>query len=177
MLRRNFINLMPAMGIAGSANPLAGMNLKVEQSINPDSREYWISVLTKIADPLLNSLSNETLRKRMPVECSPGYRESRMEVTCLEAFGRLMAGTAPWLELGADNTSEGMLRTKYIELTRKCLSVSVNPDSGDYMNFTKGGQPNRKIFSLSKNTLTVLTGLISMRFSEKRVVIHYFYVA
>ena len=28
MHRRNFINLMPAMGIAGTAIPLTGMNLK-----------------------------------------------------------------------------------------------------------------------------------------------------
>jgi hypothetical protein len=75
------------------------------------------------------------------VECSPGTLESRMKVTCLEAFGRLVSGIAPWLEPGADNTSEGQLRKKYIELTRKCLSVSVNPASPDYMNFTEGGQP------------------------------------
>jgi hypothetical protein len=141
MQRRNFINLMPAMGIAGSAIPLKGMYLKEEQSINADTREYWVSVLTKIANPLLNSLSNETLRKNMPVECNPSSIESRKEVTYLEAFGRLMAGTSPWLELGEDNTNEGLVRKKYIELTRKCLSISVNPSSADFMNFTKGGQP------------------------------------
>jgi hypothetical protein len=141
MLRRNFINLMPAIGIVGFAIPLTGINLKEERSINADSREYWVSVLTKIANPLLNSLSNETLRKNMPVECNPGNRESRKEVTYLEAFGRLMAGTSPWLELGEDNTNEGILRKKHIELTRKCLSISVNPASTDFMNFTKGGQP------------------------------------
>jgi hypothetical protein len=140
MQRRDFINLMPVMGI-GSAIPLIRMNLKEEQSIIADSREYWVSVLTKIAYPLLNSLSNETLRKNMPVECTPGNTESRKEVTYLEAFGRLMAGISPWLELGEDNTSEGRLRKKYIELTEKCLSVIVNPGSPDFMNFTKGGQP------------------------------------
>jgi hypothetical protein len=141
MHRRNFINLMPALGIAGSVVPLTGMNLKEEQSINADSREYWISVLTKIADPLLNSLSKETLRKNMPVECNPSSRESRKKVTYLEAFGRLMAGISPWLELGKDNTNEGLLRKKYIELTRKCLSISVNPASADFMNFAQEGQP------------------------------------
>lgn len=141
MQRRNFITLMPAMGIVGSAIPIPLMNFKEEQSINADSREYWVSVLTKIANPVLNSLSNETLRKDMPVECRPGNSESRKEVTHLEAFGRLMAGISPWLELGEDSTSEGQMRKKYIELTRKCLSVSVNPTSADFMNFTKGGQP------------------------------------
>jgi hypothetical protein len=141
MQRRKFINLMPAIGIAGSGISLTGMKMNLAQSVNADSREYWVSVLTKIADPLLNSLSNETLRKNMPVECIAGYRESRREVTYLEAFGRLTAGISPWLELGGDDTNEGTIRKKYIDLTRKCLSVSVNPSSADFMNFTKGGQP------------------------------------
>lgn len=141
MQRRNFISLIPAMGLAGSAIPLTVINLKAEQSVDADSREYWISVLTKITDPVLNSLASETLRKKMPVECYPGNEESRMEVTYLEAFGRVVAGISPWLELGEDNTPEGLIRKKYIELTRKCLSVSVNQASADFMNFTKGGQP------------------------------------
>lgn len=141
MQRRKFINLMPAFGIAGSGISLTRMNFNKTQAVNADSREYWVSVLTKIADPLLNSLSNETLRKKMPIECVAGNLESRREVTHLEAFGRLTAGISPWLELGVDNTTEGAVRKKYIDLTRKCLSVSVNPASADYMNFTKGGQP------------------------------------
>lgn len=141
MHRRKFINLMPVIGMAGSVIPLTVMTPGVEETINADSRDYWVSILAKIADPVLNSLSKETLRKNMPVECTRDNTENRKEVTYLEAFGRLVAGTAPWLELGVDNTGEGMLRKKYIELTQKCLSVSVNPDSPDYMNFTKGGQP------------------------------------
>jgi hypothetical protein len=77
----------------------------------------------------------------MPVECTPGSIASRREVTYLEAFGRLTAGIAPWLELGEDSSSEGVQRKKYIELTQKCIAVSVNPASPDFMNFTKGGQP------------------------------------
>ena len=141
MQRRKFINLMPVIGMAGSVIPLTAMKQDVEETIKADSRDYWVSILTKIADPVLNSLSNETLRKNMPVECTPGNIENRKEVTYLEAFGRLVAGTAPWLELGIDDTSEGRLRKKYIELTRRCLSVSVNPGSPDFMNFKKGGQP------------------------------------
>ena len=141
MHRRNFVKLLPAAGAIGYSIPSAGQSLSVGQSLTSDSRDYWISVLTKIATPLLNSLSNETLRKNMPVECVPGNIDSRRMVTHLEAFGRLIAGISPWLELGEDATSEGKLRKKFIELTRKCLSVSVNPASPDFMNFTKGGQP------------------------------------
>ena len=141
MKRRKFLNLMPAAGIMGTVLPFRSIDQKAENLFIADNREYWVSVLTKIADPLLNSLSNETLRKDMPVECKPGSNESRTKVTYLEAFGRLLAGISPWLELGADNTVEGQQRKKYLDLTLKCLSVATNPSSPDYMNFTSGGQP------------------------------------
>lgn len=141
MLRRNFVRLIPAAGVAVYSIPIAGMNFNEVQSSPADTRKYWVDVLKKVASPVLNSLGNENLRKSMPVECSPGNSESRTMVTHLEAFGRLVAGMSPWLELGEDNTGEGELRKKYIELTRKCISISVNPSSPDFMNFTKGGQP------------------------------------
>lgn len=141
MQRRNFIKFIPAAGFAGYSGYIPGINLISDLGRSFDNREYWISVLTKIADPVLYSLSSETLRKNMPVECSPAYIDNRKKVTYLEAFGRLVAGIAPWLEPGADYTSEGQLRKKYIELTQKCLSVSVNSSSPDYMNFTEEGQP------------------------------------
>lgn len=104
-------------------------------------RKYWVNVLLKIADPLLNSLSKGELHKRMPVECKPGSEADRRKVTHLEAFGRLMAGMAPWLELGVDETEEGLLRKKYIDLAQKSMKMAVNPQSPDFMNFTDGGQP------------------------------------
>ena len=105
-----------------------------------DTREYWVSVLIKVADPVLTNLSKEQLRANMPV-ISKGA--SRKDVSHLEALGRTLAGIAPWLELGADNTPEGKLRAKYIDLTRKALAVAVNPSSPDFLNFTSkhGGQP------------------------------------
>jgi hypothetical protein len=132
---------MPVIGIAGSVLPLTAIGPVAEEKANTDTREYWISVLSKIADPVLNALSNETLRKEMPVECTTGNSENRKEVTYLEAFGRTVAGISPWLELGGDNSNEGILRKKYIELTQKGLSVCVNPESPDFMNFTTGRQP------------------------------------
>jgi len=55
MQRRNFISLIPAIGLAGSGISLKGLDLKDQGTIQPDSREFWISVLTKIADPVLIS--------------------------------------------------------------------------------------------------------------------------
>ena len=84
MHRRNFIKLIPAVEVMGYSIPLTGINLKGEQTLITDTREYWVSFLTKIANPLLNSLSNEVLRKNMPVECSPGNSENRKMVTYLK---------------------------------------------------------------------------------------------
>jgi hypothetical protein len=105
-----------------------------------NDRAYWLSVLRKIADPVLEALSRGQLKSRMPVETLPGLEE-RKKVTHLEAFGRLMAGMAPWLEIGPEESKEGKIRQHYIELVVKSLANAVNPESADFMNFTEGSQP------------------------------------
>ena len=105
-----------------------------------NGREYWVSVLVKIADPVLRNLSNGQLRAKMPVD---NKEIKRKEVAHLEAFGRTLAGIAPWLELGPDQSTEGKLRATYIDLTRKALANAVNPSSPDFLNFSSkhGQQP------------------------------------
>lgn len=81
----------------------------------PD-RDYWIETMIQIVNPVLESLSNSNLKKDMPYESkSP----DRREYSYLEAFGRVMCGISPWLELGPDKTSEGKLREKYIKMSLK----------------------------------------------------------
>ncbi len=99
-----------------------------------DNRAYWVSVLTKISDPVITNLANEKLRANMPIECKDPKRK---DVAHLEAFGRTLVGIAPWLELGVDATPEGKLREKYIFLTRKAIANAVNPNSPDFLNFNK----------------------------------------
>ncbi|GAB3920966.1 DUF2264 domain-containing protein [Larkinella terrae] len=101
-------------------------------------REYLVQTLVRIADPVLVSLSQNQLRAKMPIESSGTERE---KYTHLEAFGRLLAGMAPWLELGPDETAEGKLRKKYIDLTLVALRNATDPKSPDFLNFNKGGQP------------------------------------
>lgn len=101
-------------------------------------RTYWVDTLTKIADPVLTNLSNNTLRKNMPCE---SVTKSRSPYCHLEAVGRLVCGMAPWLELGPDDTPEGQLRKRYIDLTLKGISNAVNPESPDYLIFGKPSQP------------------------------------
>jgi hypothetical protein len=104
-----------------------------------NERQYCTDVLTRIADPVLNALSRNELKKQMPVEAKDVARASTS--THLEAFGRLLSGMAPWLELGADNTTEGKLRKKYIDLSVACIRNAVDPKSADFLNFNKGSQP------------------------------------
>ena len=102
-------------------------------------RQYCVEVLTRIADPVLNALSKNELRMKMPVEGKAAKK--RVYCTHLEAFGRLLDGMAPWLALGPDNTAEGRLRKKYIDLARICIRNGVNPKSPDFFVFNTGGQP------------------------------------
>lgn len=104
-------------------------------------RAYLVRTLCKIADPVLVALSKNELKKNIPVECAAGALEGRKQVTYLEAFGRLIAGMAPWLELEPDQTTEGKLRQKYLELALKGIHNATDPAAADYMNFTQGGQP------------------------------------
>ncbi|QOD60690.1 DUF2264 domain-containing protein [Polaribacter haliotis] len=104
-------------------------------------RDIWVKELVKMADPILSNLSNNQLKEKMPVEQADSKSTDRALFVHLEGFGRLMAGIAPWLELGVDNTIEGQLRKKYLDYSHKAIYNAVNPESEDYMNFSKGKQP------------------------------------
>lgn len=108
------------------------------QQDGPEDRAYWVSVLVKIADPVLTNLSNNTLKKNMPYE---SLAKDRATFSHLEAVGRLICGIAPWLELGPDQTTEGLLRDKYIKLAIKGLKNAVNPNAPDYLEFGQPSQP------------------------------------
>lgn len=108
------------------------------QTTGTQDREYWVGSLVKMADPVLVNLADNKLRKNMPFE---SLSKSRSQFTHLEAVGRLLCGLAPWLELGPDDTPEGKLRKKYIDLSVKGLGNGVNPESADYLVFGKPYQP------------------------------------
>lgn len=109
----------------------------VKTNTNVD-RTNWLHTMCKIAEPVLQNLANQKLKQNMPVEAS---RQDRDEYTYLEAFGRLISGLAPWLEAGPDYGSEGELRKKYIDLSRRAMDSATNLNSPDYMNFSEGYQP------------------------------------
>ena len=105
-----------------------------------DDRAVWIGLMRRLGDPVLNNLAGGTLRQRMPVEQAAGAT-NRPSVTHLEAAGRLMAGIAPWLELGEDASEEGRLRARYADLARRAIGKAVDPASPDFLNFTLNRQP------------------------------------
>lgn len=128
-------------GISGVFFPAAAQQTgPAPEKQGERERAYLVQALTRIADPVLDALSKNQLRMRMPVEAAPNVKD-RPSVTHLEAFARLLSGMAPWLELGADNSAEGKLRKKYIGLALLCIRNAVDPAAPDFMNFTSGGQP------------------------------------
>ncbi len=114
---------------------------KPEKDSPKQVREFFVASLVKIGDPVLDALSKNQLKQLMPVERSPGAWDDRKHVTYLEAFGRLLSGMAPWLELGPDESPEGKLRAKYIALAQKSIHNATNPNSPDFMNFVNDRQP------------------------------------
>ena len=137
MFRRDFIKNTLFAGVGTSVFP--GSSLKTKPALN--DREYWVQTLTKIADPVLTNLSQGKLKASMPVESVKGQEKDRPKFTHLEAFGRLMAGMAPWLELSPDNSTEGKYRQKYLDLAHQSLIMAVDPKSPDFLNFNQGAQP------------------------------------
>jgi len=131
MNRRAFLEIAAGSAAATQVSPVA-------TGPSPD-REYWVGVLQRLADPVLTNLAKGTLKARMPVEEAAGA--GRRPVTHLEAFGRLVAGLAPWLELPPDESAEGRLRGRYQGLVPRALAQAVDPSSPDFLNFTRERQP------------------------------------
>jgi hypothetical protein len=103
--------------------------------VTGDDRAYWIEVVKRVSEPVLEAVSKGQLRARMPVEAQPGVVEQRKMSTHLEAFGRLISGLAPWLESAEVDGVEGALQAKYREWARAGIRYGTDPASADYMNF------------------------------------------
>jgi hypothetical protein len=139
MQRRSFIIKSGLAGMAG----MAGRPFPVKTTLREekDDRSLTAEVMRTIAEPVLVSLSRGELKKNMPVQCRAGEEESRAQVTYLEAFGRLMAGLGPWIELDPDGSPEADQRDRYLGLSIQSLEMAVDPRSPDFMNFTELRQP------------------------------------
>jgi len=97
-----------------------------------DDRSYWVSVISKMASPILENISKGTFQKNMPMVVSESFDGRNPKVGYLEAFGRLLAGMAPWLNLPADQTEEGKTRAKFLKQSQLGIQNCVDPSSPDY---------------------------------------------
>ena len=102
-------------------------------------RAFWVEKMLAIAAPVVTNLEAGTLRANLPRRAeamTDPYAE-------LEAFGRLMVGFAPWLDLPDDETPEGRLRAAWRPRLFKAIRNAVDPKSPDFMVFASpnGRQP------------------------------------
>lgn len=114
------------------------------QTDGPSLRSAWLTVLERLARPVLGAMAEGRLRATMPVEtCSGATREDRARFAHLEALGRLLCGIAPWLELDRDPApaDELRLRRELRDLALRSIAHAVDPGSPDFCNFNEGRQP------------------------------------
>ena len=124
---------------AGEIAPLNAARTSQRDVPTQTDRAYWLSVMQRIASPVLRNLSQRQLKRVMPVEAIKPVE--RRKFTHLEAFGRLTAGIAPWLGAQGLDDSETQLQKKLVVLAQAAMDAATDPKSPDFMNFTRGGQP------------------------------------
>jgi hypothetical protein len=138
MMTRNTIIFILA-GVAGAMGlPVWPAAAAGGSEAGVADRAYQVKVLTRISRPVLEALSENKLKARMPVR---EWEKGRAQFAALEVTGRTLSGLAPWLALGADESPEGRLRAEFIEMSRKCVINITDPKGPDFGNFNKDGQP------------------------------------
>ncbi|GGH85964.1 DUF2264 domain-containing protein [Pullulanibacillus pueri] len=111
--------------------------IKTETLKASTHRRFWLDTMLNIISPVIEALAEKQLKARMPVE----GKIDRTDVSSLEAFGRSLAGIAPWLESVPENNEEKRLRDLFAERSRQAIDAATDPQSPDFMNFTIGFQP------------------------------------
>jgi hypothetical protein len=140
--RREFFKSVAAagaLGVAGLPSASSSAQSSASAASGGEDRAYWLSVLRKLADPVLANLSKRELKKNMPVEAT--NPADRRRFTHLEAFGRLLAGMAPWLETRGLAGDEAKEQNSRVEQVHAALDAATDPQSPDFMNFSERGQP------------------------------------
>lgn len=103
-------------------------------------REVWCDILYRMAEPVLKNMSEGKLQQNMQLELSPTWDGRDKRVSYMEAFGRLMAGIAPWFSLPDDETDEGRQHKKLREWALKSYAHAVDPKSPDRLLWEENSQ-------------------------------------
>ena len=117
------------------SNPLIGQTktAKEYEQEGAKDRKCWTDLAYQLSAPVLQNMSKGELKKMMQVEVSPSWDRRNQDVAYMEAFGRTMAGIAPWLALPDDDTPEGMQRKQLREWALASYVHAVDPESPDYL--------------------------------------------
>jgi len=110
-------------------------------------REVWVDIMYQMAEPVMKNMAEGKLQQVMDttggnknLELSPTWDNRDKKVAYMEAFGRLLAGLAPWLNLPDDDTPESAKRKQLREWTRQAIINAVDPQSPDRLGWENGGQ-------------------------------------
>lgn len=103
-------------------------------------RQYWCGEAYRMARPILENMAQGKLQEKMQTEFSPSFDNRNRKVVYMEAFGRLMAGIAPWLALPDDDTDEGRQRRQLRQWALQAYANAVDPGSPDYLCWGRAGQ-------------------------------------
>lgn len=139
--RRKFLQTASLFGLGWLLPKAADAGAQWQKSPVLDERKSWYELLYKMAKPVLEPMSRDQLKASMEVELSPTWDGRDKSVAYMEAFGRLIAGLAPWLALPPEDSYEGKLRTELLSYVIKAHTHAVNPSSKDYLTWHKEGQP------------------------------------
>lgn len=138
--RRTFLKsalLASAPLLSGSAAANAAtQTAQQEHPSAKNDRTAWLEIVERVAQPVLEAISQQKLRATMPVESVKGETAARAQSAHLEAVGRLLCGLAPWLEGAPGNDpAEEKLRSRYREWARLAIRYGTDPHSPDAFNF------------------------------------------
>lgn len=118
------------------AAALSAPEISASRPAGADDRAATVDLLVRVARPVLEAAAAGELRERLPIH---EWEQDRAPFTHLEAFARTLTGIAPWLELGPNDTPEGRLRSRFIDLAVRGLVHATDPHSPAALNFSQGG--------------------------------------
>lgn len=131
MQRRQF--LASALTSTVAATAVSAQAASAGLDAKQDDRSYMLDLLSRMATPVLGQMSQGELQAAFKPELSPTWDGRNPKVAYLEAFGRLIAGVAPWLSLPDDSSEEGRLRQRLRQQALASFGHSVDPKSPDYL--------------------------------------------
>ncbi len=107
-----------------------------------NDRITWLHFLDQLARPVLLNIAGNNLKEKMPLVLSERVDNPvlRTKAAYLEAFGRLMSGIGPWLNLEGGSAEETNLRNQYRQWALKGIANAVDPAAKDYLTWN-GSQP------------------------------------